>query len=37
MTGPFSRRPLLTVAAGGAPLAALPVRPASAATDEELA
>ncbi|HEX6725080.1 MAG TPA: ferritin-like domain-containing protein [Gaiella sp.] len=37
MTGPFSRRRLLTVAAGGAALAALPVRPAFAATDEELA
>jgi hypothetical protein len=37
MTRPISRRRLLTVAAGGAALAALPVRPASAATDEELA
>ena len=37
MTRPFSRRRLLTVAAGGAALAALPVRPALAATDEELA
>ncbi|HXQ86575.1 MAG TPA: ferritin-like domain-containing protein, partial [Gaiella sp.] len=37
MTRPLSRRRLLTVAAGGAALAALPVRPASAATDEELA
>ena len=37
MTGPFSRRRLSTVAAGGAALAALPVRPAFAATDEELA
>ena len=37
MTGPFSRRRLLTVAAGGAALAALPVRPAFAATDEDLA
>jgi hypothetical protein len=37
MTGPFSRRRLLTVAAGGAALAALPVRPALAATDDELA
>jgi hypothetical protein len=37
MTSPLSRRRLLTVAAGGAVLAALPVRPASAATDEELA
>ena len=36
MTRPFSRRRLLTVAAGGAALAALPV-PAFAATDEELA
>lgn len=37
MTRPFSRRRLLTVAAGGAALAALPVRPVLAATDEELA
>ena len=37
MTRLLSRRRLLTVAAGGAALAALPVRPASAATDEELA
>ena len=37
MTSALSRRRLLTVAAGGAVLAALPVRPASAATDEELA
>jgi hypothetical protein len=37
MTRPLSRRRLLTVAAGGAVLAALPVRPASAATDEDLA
>ena len=37
MTRPLSRRRLLTVAAGGAALAVLPVRPASAATDEELA
>jgi len=37
VTGQLSRRRLLTVAAGGAALAALPVRPASAATDEELA
>jgi hypothetical protein len=37
MTGPFSRRRLLTVAAGGAALAALPVRSAFAATDDELA
>lgn len=37
MTRPLSRRRLLTTAAGGAALAALPVRPASAATDEELA
>jgi len=36
MTGPFSRRRLLTVAAGGAALAALPVRPAFAATDDRL-
>lgn len=36
MTVPFSRRRLLAVAAGGAALAALPVRPATAATDEEL-
>ena len=34
---PFSRRRLLSVAAGGAALAALPARPALAATDEELA
>jgi hypothetical protein len=33
----LSRRRLLTVAAGGAALAALPVRPAFAATDDELA
>ena len=37
MTRPLSRRRLLTVAAGTAALAALAVRPASAATDEELA
>ena len=37
MTGPFSRRRLLCVAAGGAALAALPVLPGFAATDEELA
>ncbi len=37
MTRPLSRRRLLTVAAGGAALVALPVRPASAATDDELA
>ena len=37
MTRPFSRRRLLTVAAGGAALAALPARPALAATDDELA
>lgn len=37
MTRPLSRRRLLTVAAGTAALAALPVRPASAATEEELA
>ena len=37
MTSALSRRRLLTVAAGGAVLAALPVRAASAATDEELA
>jgi hypothetical protein len=37
MTTRLSRQRLLTVAAGTAALAALPVRPASAATDEELA
>jgi hypothetical protein len=37
VTGAVSRRHLLTVAATGAALVALPVRPASAATDEELA
>ncbi len=37
MRRPLSRRRLLTVAAGTAALAALPVRPASAATEEELA
>jgi len=37
VNGQLSRRRLLAVAAGGAALAALPVRPASAATDEELA
>jgi hypothetical protein len=37
MTRPISRRRLLTVAAGGAALAALPLRPALAATDEQLA
>lgn len=37
MTRPLSRGRLLTIAAGGAALAVLPVRPASAATDEELA
>ena len=37
MTRHLSRRRLLTVASGGAALAALPVRPASAATDEEFA
>jgi hypothetical protein len=37
MTGRLSRRSLLGVAAGGLALAALPVRPASAASDDELA
>jgi hypothetical protein len=35
--GILSRRQLLTVAASGAALVALPVRPASAATDDDLA
>lgn len=37
MTGLFNRRRLLTAAAGGAALAALPVWPALAADDDELA
>lgn len=37
MRGILSRRQLLTVAASGAALVALPARPASAATDDDLA
>ncbi len=37
MTRIFSRRRLLTAAAGGVALATFPVRPAEAATDDELA